>query len=69
MIAEGDRARHQRKDQSFGEGTVLAVNPETGVALVEWDSHRVARLSKQLTQQQTHVETKNLVRLDSRRRA
>lgn len=62
-ITVDDRVRHQRKGASFGEGKVLGLNPESGMALVEWDTHRVTRPSERFGPNRTHVRITNLTHL------
>jgi len=54
-----DRVRHRE----FGAGTILKMDTtagEDGSALVEWDSHRVTRVTPGLTQSQSHVSLRTL---------
>lgn len=62
-ISVGDRVRHQNSRESFGEGTVQAINLRSGTVLVDWDSHALRRISKRYTQGQSHVNIKSLTRL------
>ena len=59
VIRVGDRVRHQR----FGEGVVLEVDEPNHNGLIEWDSHRVTRTTRLLTQTQSHVKLSSLARL------
>ena len=61
MIKTGDRVRHQTRDSTFGLGTVLNVNGPAGSALVEWETHQVARETAELSARQTHVSLTSLV--------
>jgi len=61
MIEVGCRAFHQNSRESFGEGIVLEVDERNDNALVEWDSHRVVRVTRDLPQTQSHVKLSSLL--------
>ena len=59
----GDRVHHRAAKDSFGSGTILSINEVSGQALVDWDTHRVARVRGPLARSQTHVSLDKLTRL------
>ena len=63
MIQVGNRVRHQSSRESLGEGTVLEVDELNNNGLVEWDTHRVQRETRDLPQTQSRVKLSSLVRL------
>ncbi len=59
MYNPDDVVRHH----DFGTGTVRSVNLDAGrvgTALVEWDTHRVVRETKQLSMAHSHVGLQSL---------
>ena len=61
MIQVGCKVFHQNSRESFGQGVVLEVDESNDNALVEWDSHRVVRVTRDLPQTQSHVKLSSLV--------
>ena len=61
MIQVGGRVFHQNSHESFGEGVVLEVDVRNDNARVEWDSHRVVRVTRDLPQTQSHMKLSSLV--------
>ena len=61
MIQVGCRVFHQNSRESFGEGIVLEVDERNDNAGVEWDSHGVVRVTRDLPQTQSHVKLSNLL--------
>ncbi len=48
MLGTGDRVAHRNESAGFGSGTVLEVNAEKGIALIEWNTHQVERTTDDL---------------------
>ena len=61
MIHVGCRVLHQNSRESFKETIVLEVDESNDNARVEWDSHRVVRVTRDLPQTQSHVKLSSLV--------
>ena len=61
MIHAGCRVFHQSRHESFGEGVILEVDERNDNALVDWDSHRVMRATRNLPHTQSHVKLSSLV--------